>query len=323
MGLIQQRTTNTVKRAYIGCPDSYFTKTFVPKLVEQGPFLLIFISQKPFVLKPSNASFFLRFVLSLKANPLLKTASLVYWKYYTHHHHIPFLVFDSVNNPELIEYLKDKEFILSAGLHEKVSGDLLRACPNGLINFHYSLLPRYRGCFPVFWQCVQADLEFGYTFHKMNELFDAGPILFQNKMSISKESLNSENPVAAISDELTLHASNQIYKLVHVVKEFVAENKPASLFTKRDFVNFHKLNWDQSGLDWFEKCKFSKRFILQDRYLIHFKPAGISKNSTNRIRIKGISLIISKDYRNFIIQSINYLPAFFYYFQIKKIVRNS
>jgi len=323
LGLIQQRTANTVNRAYIGSPDSYFTKKFVPKLVEQGPFLLIFIHQKPFVLKPSNASFFLRFVLSLKANPLLKTASLVYWKYYTLLHHIPFLVFDSVNNPELIGYLKEKEFILSVGLHEKVNGDLLLACPNGLINFHYSLLPRYRGCFPVFWQCVQRDLEFGYTFHKMNEQFDSGPILFQHKISISKESLNSENPVAAISDELTLHASNQIYKLVHGSKELAFESKQASLFTKKDFVNFHKLNMDQTGLDWLEKCKVSKRFILQDRYLIHLKPAGISNNSTNRIRIHGISLVIHKDCRNFIIQSINYLPAFFYYFQLAKIVRNS
>lgn len=323
MGLNQKPSAITVNRAYIGSPDSYFTKTFVPKLLEQGPFLMIFINQKPFVLKPSNASFFLRFILSLKANPLLKTASLIYWKYYTHLHHIPFLVFDSVNNPELIGYLKDKEFILSAGLHEKVNRNLLRACPNGLINFHYSLLPKYQGRFPVFWQCVQGDLEFGYTFHMMNERLDAGPILLQNKISISKESLNSENPVAAISDELTLHASNQIYKIVRGVKEFDLENKTSNLFTKKDFIDFHKLNIDQTGLAWLEKCKVSKRFILQDRYLIHLKPAGISNDSTNQIRIHGMSLVISKDCRNFIIQSINYLPAFFYYFQIAKIVRNS
>lgn len=319
----QQLTENTIKRAYIGSPDSFFTKAFVPKLLEQGPILLILIRQKPFVLKPQNASLFLRFILNLKANKLTTVASLIYWKYYTQHHHIPLLVFDSVNSPDLKSYLEDKEFILTAGLYEKVNVDLINSCPNGLINFHYSLLPKYRGCFPVFWQCVLNDLEFGYTFHKMNAHYDSGPILLQQKISVSMDRINSENPVASISDELTLHASNQIYKLLREPKDTKIDNRPISFFTRKDFVNFHRLDMKQTETDWLDKCKVSKRFILQDRYLIHLSPAGISNDSSNRIRINGKSLIITKDCRNFIIQSINYLPALFYYFQLKKIVRTA
>lgn len=316
----QQLTENSIKRAYIGSPDSFFTKKFVPKLLEFGPLLLIFIRQPPFVLKPQKASLLLRFILNLKKNIRFTSASLIYWKFYSQHHHIPLLVFDSVNNPELKAYLKDKEFILTAGLYEKVNEDLMGSCPNGLINFHYSLLPKYRGCFPIFWQCVQHDFEFGYTFHKMDAHYDSGPILLQKKINTPIEKLNSKNPVAAISDELTLHASNQIYKLISEPRACEIKCRPTRLFTRRDFENFHRLDLKQTGMEWLEKCEISKQFILQDRYLIHLKPAGISSDSTTKMRISGKSILINKDYRNFIIQRINYLPALFYYFQIKKIV---
>lgn len=318
--LNQQRAENTIRRAYIGSPDSFFTKTFVPKLLEYGPLLLIFIRQPPFVLKPQKASLFLRFILNLKKNIRFTSASLIYWKYYAQHQHIPLLVFDSVNSPELKSYLKDKEFILTAGLYEKVNEDLMGSCPNGLINFHYSLLPKYRGCFPVFWQCVQHDFEFGYTFHKMNAHFDSGPILLQRKISTPIESLKSKNPIAAISDELTLHASNQLYKLITEPNSCEIENSHGRLFTRKNFENFHRLDIKQTGTEWLEKCEISKQFILQDQYLIRLKPAGISTDSTTNMRISGKSILITKDCRNFIIQSINYFPALFYYFQIKKIV---
>ncbi|MFB6441214.1 methionyl-tRNA formyltransferase [Streptomyces sp. NPDC056411] len=49
----------------------------------------------------------------------------------------------------------------------------------GVINIHCSLLPRYRGPAPVLWAIRNGDPELGVTAHRMNEEFDAGPVLAQ------------------------------------------------------------------------------------------------------------------------------------------------
>ena len=41
------------------------------------------------------------------------------------------------------------------------------------------MLPKYRGPAPVLWAIRNGDLYLGVTAHRMNEEFDAGPILAQ------------------------------------------------------------------------------------------------------------------------------------------------
>lgn len=58
-----------------------------------------------------------------------------------------------------------------------------RRVPNSLtgkylfINKHCSILPKYKGIFPVFWCMVNGDPNQGVTLHKMDENFDTGPFI--------------------------------------------------------------------------------------------------------------------------------------------------
>jgi methionyl-tRNA formyltransferase len=54
----------------------------------------------------------------------------------------------------------------------------------GAINLHPSLLPRYRGPNPYFWQSHQMDLEGGVTIHQIDEGIDTGDILLQRRFPI-------------------------------------------------------------------------------------------------------------------------------------------
>jgi methionyl-tRNA formyltransferase len=56
---------------------------------------------------------------------------------------------------------------------------LLNLPPHGAINLHPSLLPRYRGPAPLFWQFKNGETHGGVTVHFMNERLDAGDILLQ------------------------------------------------------------------------------------------------------------------------------------------------
>lgn len=56
---------------------------------------------------------------------------------------------------------------------------LLEIPPKGFINFHFGLLPKYRGIDPVFWQIKNQEESGGITVHLMTEEVDAGPVIHQ------------------------------------------------------------------------------------------------------------------------------------------------
>lgn len=61
---------------------------------------------------------------------------------------------------------------------------LLAMLPGGFINFHYGLLPQYRGANPVLAQMLNGETESGITVHILDEHIDTGPIVLQQKISI-------------------------------------------------------------------------------------------------------------------------------------------
>lgn len=54
----------------------------------------------------------------------------------------------------------------------------------GAINLHYSLLPDYRGVYPVNWAIIEGKDKTGVTYHLVNEEIDAGQVLYQKEEPI-------------------------------------------------------------------------------------------------------------------------------------------
>lgn len=54
----------------------------------------------------------------------------------------------------------------------------------GVVNLHYSLLPDYRGVYPVNWAIMEGRKESGITYHLVGEKIDAGPVLCQKTVPI-------------------------------------------------------------------------------------------------------------------------------------------
>jgi methionyl-tRNA formyltransferase len=57
----------------------------------------------------------------------------------------------------------------------------------GVLNGHPSLLPRWRGPFPVAWAVRHGDTELGMTFHLMDGAFDTGPVLAQGARPMPRD----------------------------------------------------------------------------------------------------------------------------------------
>jgi methionyl-tRNA formyltransferase len=74
----------------------------------------------------------------------------------------------------------------------------------GIVNGHPSLLPRWRGPFPIPWAVREGDAELGTTFHLMDGSFDTGPILAQGSvpMPLDYEWSSVESCLAELTQNL-------------------------------------------------------------------------------------------------------------------------
>src|SRR5207247_1228061 len=57
--------------------------------------------------------------------------------------------------------------------------DVVRRFPGGILNLHPSLLPKYRGPSPTFWEFWHREPEGGVTIHFIDEGEDTGDIVGQ------------------------------------------------------------------------------------------------------------------------------------------------
>ena len=65
--------------------------------------------------------------------------------------------------------------------------EILKLAPQGCINVHFSLLPKYRGAAPINWAIINDEGETGVTTMVVTPEMDAGPILKQKKNRILPE----------------------------------------------------------------------------------------------------------------------------------------
>ncbi len=80
----------------------------------------------------------------------------------------------------------------------------LTAFPNGAVNVHFSLLPKYRGAAPVNWAIVNGETKTGVTTMKMDVGLDTGDILLVTETEIGKRENAVElmNRLAVIGADL-------------------------------------------------------------------------------------------------------------------------
>jgi methionyl-tRNA formyltransferase len=65
-----------------------------------------------------------------------------------------------------------------------IPSSLLSVLPGCFINFHYGLLPAYRGPNPILAQMLQYEKYSGITVHVVDENIDTGPVVMQQKILI-------------------------------------------------------------------------------------------------------------------------------------------
>src|SRR5438270_11430366 len=101
-------------------------------------------------------------------------------------HAVPVFQPERVNTPEGVAGLQAfrPDLLVVAAYGQILSRDVLAVPPQGGINVHASLLPRYRGAAPIAWAIYQGETRTGVSIIKMSVSLDAGEILAQEALEI-------------------------------------------------------------------------------------------------------------------------------------------
>jgi folate-dependent phosphoribosylglycinamide formyltransferase PurN len=99
---------------------------------------------------------------------------------------VPVIGSMDVNSPETMAQIRawQPDLVLSLYLNQLITQDVINLPPQGTLNIHPALLPRYRGLFPYFWVIAAGETETGITTHCVDEKFDTGELLLQEKVPI-------------------------------------------------------------------------------------------------------------------------------------------
>jgi methionyl-tRNA formyltransferase len=122
----------------------------------------------------------------------------------------------------------------------------LNAFPNGAVNVHFSLLPKYRGAAPVNWAIVNGETETGVTTIQMDEGLDTGDIFLQRATQIgpTENSIELMERLSLIGADLLAETLRSLFQL-EPRKQNDGEASFAPIMKKEDGL----IDWKMTAKD--------------------------------------------------------------------------
>jgi len=81
----------------------------------------------------------------------------------------------------------EPDLAICTGFPWLIPAEAIDVPKHGIVNGHPSLLPRYRGPFPVAWAVRNGETEIGMSYHVMDAHFDTGNVLAQARLPLSDD----------------------------------------------------------------------------------------------------------------------------------------
>lgn len=140
---------------------------------------------------------------------------------------LPMKKFSSPKDKEFIKHFKSiAPEIVFVALPHLIPDEVIKIPKIGMYNKHSSLLPSYKGVYPVFWQMLNKEKNIGISIHQMTNKIDGGKIIYQK--SYFRDPTKSfddnylfiiENTSKVLSDSLKHIRNNTIEKLIDTPTE--------------------------------------------------------------------------------------------------------
>ncbi len=107
---------------------------------------------------------------------------------------VPVVQPEKMKDPKLLGTLGawEPDVVVVAAFGRILPKTILDLPPQGCLNVHGSLLPRYRGAAPIQWAVIQGEVKTGVTIMLMDEGMDTGAILQQEVIPIGPDETSGE-----------------------------------------------------------------------------------------------------------------------------------
>ncbi len=104
-------------------------------------------------------------------------------------HQLPLLQTRLLKSPVAVSWVKEQnpDLLVLAFVTSFVPQEMIALAPFGGINYHPSLLPKYRGGSAINWAIINGETETGVTIHYIDAGVDTGPVLLQEKVPIAPD----------------------------------------------------------------------------------------------------------------------------------------
>lgn len=162
---------------------------------------------------------------------------------YTKQHHIPLFI-GNPRNGKLISFLADDHYELALSVNYLfiLDSTILQRFKTA-INFHGSLLPKYRGRTPHVWAIINNEKETGVTAHLIREGCDTGPVVKQIRIPILPDQTGADilKQFEAVYPKMVFGVFQQAVHGTLVPAE--QDESRATYFGKRTPED-GKINWD-------------------------------------------------------------------------------
>jgi methionyl-tRNA formyltransferase len=161
-----------------------------------------------------------------------------------------------VSSPEWVDKIANFKFdaVVVLAYGQILRQRLLDTVPNGFINIHASLLPRWRGAAPIQRAVMAGDEETGVSFQLMRLKLDSGPVIFEKKTKIDGLEDSFE-----LQERLSRLHTDDLPQVVikHIKGELEAKEQDESLVTYAQKIEKKEgaIDWSQSAQDLHNKIR--------------------------------------------------------------------
>ena len=161
---------------------------------------------------------------------------------------IPTIYSSEINSKKVYHWIKNKkpDVIFCLGWSRLIKKSLLRLNSVGIIGFHPTALPMNRGRHPIIWTLALGLKKTATTFFFMNEKADAGDIISQREIDVSK----AEN-AQSLYAKIILNASIQIKEIVKRLNKNklvrIKQNYKKATSWRKRYTEDGKIDWRMSA----------------------------------------------------------------------------
>jgi len=180
---------------------------------------------------------------SLKKNPCAVRAHLKNVSF-------PVITPLDINESDQVNTLRmlSPELIVVVAYGQILKPDILTLAPNGCINVHASLLPKFRGSAPVQWAIARGETTTGVTAMYINEAMDAGDIIDQ-----IMESIRTDDTAGTLSKRLAIHGACLLDRTLDAVHKKtvsrISQVEEQATYAPKLKKSDGQIDWDLSAVE--------------------------------------------------------------------------